>query len=226
MATIAFERVYIWERPVRLYHWVTALAMTVLVATGLLIGHPVAVLTSGDASASQWFGNVRFLHFAAAFIALFAFLIRVYWMFAGNRYARWSNFLPITPSLFKAQFRQAIDVVLVDLLQVRKAPLEVRGHNALAAWSYSAIFFLTVFQVVTGFGLYAPMSNWWLPQLFTWVVPLFGGDAEVRMWHHLATWGFVVFVCIHVYLCIYHDYVEGHGEISSMVSGAKFVPRA
>ena len=21
MATVAFERVYIWERPVRLYHW-------------------------------------------------------------------------------------------------------------------------------------------------------------------------------------------------------------
>ena len=226
MTTTTFERVYIWEAPVRLYHWVTVACMLVLVATGLLIGHPVAILTSGDASASQWFGNVRFFHFAAAFVALFAFVIRLYWMFAGNRYARWSNFLPITPSLLGAQFRQVVQVIKVDLLQLQGKPLEVKGHNALAAWSYTTIFLLTVFEVVTGLGLYAPMSGWWLPQLFTWVVPLMGGDAEVRMWHHLATWGFVAFTLIHVYLCVYHDYVEGHGEISSMVSGAKFVPRS
>ena len=225
MTTTTFDRVYIWERPVRLYHWATAACIVVLASTGLLIGHPVAILTSGDASASQWFGTVRFLHFSAAFVAIFAFVIRVYWMFAGNRYARWSNFLPITPKLFTAQFRQVREVVKVDLLQIRKEPLYVKGHNAAAAWTYTLFFALTAFQAATGLGLYAPMSHWWLPQLFTWVVPLMGGDANVRLWHHLAAWVFILFVFIHLYLSAYHDYVEGQGELSSMVSGAKFVPR-
>ncbi|MEZ5287389.1 MAG: hypothetical protein R2712_21830 [Vicinamibacterales bacterium] len=40
MATMTFERVYIWERPVRLYHWVTAACVVLLTTTGLVIGHP------------------------------------------------------------------------------------------------------------------------------------------------------------------------------------------
>ena len=33
----------------------------------------------------------------------------------------------------------------------------------------------------------------------------------------------MTFVVIHVYLVLYHDYVEGRGEASSMISGYKFV---
>lgn len=222
--TATFERIYIWERPVRLYHWVTVLSVTTLLVTGLIIGNPPAFVTTGDASASEWFGIVRLLHFSAGFLFAFALVIRVYWLFAGNRYARWANFFPVTPALFKRQFAQAIKVVKVDLLQIEKPPFEVRGHNALAAWSYAGIYLLSLFEIATGFALYAGMSGWWLPQLFVWMVPLLGGDAGVRMWHHLAMWAFAIFALIHVYLCLYHDYVEGHGEVSSMISGTKFVP--
>ena len=226
MATTTFERVYIWERPVRLYHWTTALGVVVLVATGLLIGAPLALMSSGDASSSSWFGTVRMLHFAAGFIITFALVIRVYWMFAGNQHATWDNFFPLTPKLFKQQLSGVFKVVKADLLQVEVRPYDFEGHNGLAAWSYGAIFLLTIFEIVTGFGLYAAMSNWWLPKLFAWVVPLMGGDANVRTWHHLATWAFVMFTMIHVYLCVFHDYTEAHGEVSSMLSGSRFVPKS
>ena len=36
-------------------------------------------------------------------------------------------------------------------------------------------------------------------------------------------WFFIVFTIVHVYLVFYHDYVEGHGVMSSMVGGWKFV---
>ena len=45
-------------------------------------------MTTGDASASQWFGTVRFVHFAAGYVFLFALIIRIYWMFVGNQYSR------------------------------------------------------------------------------------------------------------------------------------------
>ena len=185
----------------------------------------LAFLTAGDASASQWFGTVRFLHFAAGYVFLFAFIVRVYWMFMGNQYARWSNFLPVTPTLFKRQLRQVWDVITTDLIEMRVHPAEVKGHNALAAWTYTVVFLVTIFQVFTGFGLYAPMSEAWLPQLFAWVVPLMGGDGNVRIWHHLAAWFFIVFTMIHVYLSVFHDAVEGEGEISSMIGGVKFYKR-
>ena len=42
--------------------------------------------------------------------------------------------------------------------------------------------------------------------------------------HHLATWFFVVFTGIHIYLSLFHDVVEAEGEISSMVSGTNPFP--
>jgi Ni/Fe-hydrogenase 1 B-type cytochrome subunit len=223
--TTTFQRVYIWEAPVRLYHWVTVVSMLMLVATGLVIGRPPAFLTAGDASASQWFGTVRFLHFASGYVFLFAFVLRVYWMFMGNRYARWHNFFPLTPRLLKQQFTHAWRVLRVDVLQLVKQPDEIRGHNAMAAMTYGVVFIASAFQIVTGLALYAPMSDAWLPQLFAWVVPMMGGDAHVRIWHHLMTWFFIVFSGIHIYLSVFHDYVEAEGEISSMVSGSKYFHR-
>ena len=223
MTATTFERVYIWERPVRLYHWVNVVCLAVLVATGLVIGRPPALLSSGDTSSGYWFGWVRFLHFTASWNFAIVFLVRVYWAFAGNRYARWENFLPVTPKLFRRQAREALDVVKVDILQIQAKPVDYLGHNALAAWSYTATFIATVFQVVTGFGLYAAMSSSGIAHAFAWVVPFMGGDAIVRQWHHLATWFFVAFSIVHIYLAVYHDYVEAHGEISSIVSGSRFV---
>ena len=45
----------------------------------------------------------------------------------------------------------------------------------------------------------------------------------VRTIHHVATWLFILFTLIHVYLVFYHDWLEGRGEVSSMFGGYKFV---
>jgi len=216
-----FRRVYLWEWPVRIYHWITAAAVTVLAGSGLLIGAPVAFMSTHDASGGYWFGTVRFLHFAAAYLFFFALLLRIYWLFVGNRYARWTAFIPV--GRFRAFLRDAKEVIRTDVLQIRKPPLDFVGHNPVAAMTYFFIFVLSLFQIATGFALYAPTSLSWLPQLFAWVSPLMGGDATVRLWHHAATWVFLLFLGVHVYLVIFHDVVESRGELSSMVGGSRFV---
>ena len=221
MAKHIFRRVYLWEWPVRIYHWVTALAVVALAATGLMIGAPVAVMSTREAYAGYWFGTVRFVHFAAAYVFLFALVLRVYWLFVGNRHARWSAFIPV--GRFGSFFRDMWAVIRTDVLQLQKPPLDFVGHNPLAATTYACIFLLSVFQIATGFALYAPMSAAWLPGLFAWVSPLMGGDAGVRLWHHAGTWAFVLFTVVHVYLVLYHDVVESRGELSSMVGGSRFV---
>ncbi len=216
-----FRRVYLWEWPVRFYHWTTAGCVVVLAATGWLIGDPPALLSAADASGSYWFGTVRFLHFTAAWVFTWALVIRLYWMLAGNRFARWSAFVPV--GRFRQYLRDVWQVIRVDVLQLQKQPLDTLGHNAMAATSYLAIFLVSLFQVATGFALYAPMSDAWLPRLFTWITPLMGGDAGLRLGHHVAMWVMLLFALVHVYLVIFHDVVESRGELSSMVGGSRFV---
>jgi Ni/Fe-hydrogenase 1 B-type cytochrome subunit len=223
--TTTIERVYVWQLPVRLYHWVNALCVTTLAVTGYMIGRPMTVPVIGEASFSYFFGWVRFIHFVAAFVFFFNFLARIYWGFAGNRYARWDQFLPLTPRLLKKQWHEAVEVLKVDVLQAKVQPMESVGHNALAGWTYFLSFLAFLFQSITGFGMYAAMSDAWLPHMFAWIVPLMGGDFAVRQWHHMMMWFFVVFSMIHVYLVFYHDYVEGRGVISSMAGGWKFVEK-
>jgi Ni/Fe-hydrogenase 1 B-type cytochrome subunit len=213
------RRVYVWELPVRFYHWLNAAAILVLVVTGFLIGSPPALMSNEEASSRFWMGWVRFLHFIAAYIFFFNFLFRIYWGFAGNKYSNWKQFIPTSKKFFQEMWY----VFKIDILMMKgKEHLSV-GHNAMAGFIYFFTFLAFLVQCLTGFGLYAATSDWWFPQLFAWVPYLFGGDIVVRQIHHWAMWFFILFTVIHVYLVFYHDYVEGRGEISSMGGGWKFI---
>lgn len=210
---------YVWELPVRLYHWLNALAIVVLCVTGYLIGNPPAIQSAAEASYSYWFGINRFIHFVAAYIFFFNFIFRVYWGFVGNKYADWKNFIPTS----KKFFREMWEVIKIDIfLQKDKDHMSV-GHNPLAGFIYFLTFIAFGVQCLTGFGLYAAMSDFWFAQLFAWVPGMFGGDFFLRQVHHIAMWFFILFALVHVYLVFYHDYVEGRGEFSSMGGGWKFI---
>jgi Ni/Fe-hydrogenase 1 B-type cytochrome subunit len=220
MATrsLSYRRLYVWEFPVRIYHWINASCVLVLMVTGFLIGRPLAISYAHEAYQQYWFGTLRFVHFVTAFVFFFNFMFRTYWGFVGNRYARWSNFIPHKVS----HFREIGDVLRVDILQSSPKRLISIGHNALAGFTYFLSFLVFLFQSLTGFALYSSMSSSPLPRLFAWIVPVMGGDFAVRQWHHMALWFFVIFALVHVYLVFYHDYVEGRGTTSSMVGGWKF----
>jgi Ni/Fe-hydrogenase 1 B-type cytochrome subunit len=217
-APVEYRRVYVWEMPVRAYHWINAIALTLLCITGFLIGHPVRIAYASEAYQQYWFGWVRFIHFASAYVYVFNFAARIYWGFVGNKYARWINFFPVT----KAQQQEIADVIKTDILQVKMHGEISTGHNSLAALIYFLTFLAFCFQTITGFALYSSMSNAWLPRMFKWVVPLMGGEFSVRFWHHLFLWFFVTFVIVHIYLSFYHDYIEGRGTVSSIIGGWKF----
>ncbi|SDS44479.1 Ni/Fe-hydrogenase, b-type cytochrome subunit [Opitutus sp. GAS368] len=216
-----YQRVYVWEQPVRWFHWINAASITALGVTGWLIAHPPGLLNSGEASGSFWFGWVRFVHFAVGYVFLANFVFRIYWAFAGNKYASWRNFLPLR----KTQIRQVWNVLKVDILQSSDQPVHTLGHNSVAYFTYAVTGLLTVFQIASGFALYASMSSSPFPQLFAWLVPLFGSEQNLRLFHFAALWAFIVFTVIHVYLVFYHDYVEGHGVLSSIVGGWKFMEK-
>ena len=57
------REVYVWELPVRIYHWLNALCIVILCITGFIIADPPAIMTETEANFSYWFGMVRFLQF-------------------------------------------------------------------------------------------------------------------------------------------------------------------
>jgi Ni/Fe-hydrogenase 1 B-type cytochrome subunit len=215
---VEYRRIYVWELPVRVYHWINAVALVVLCITGYLIGAPLRAFYAAEAYQQYWFGWVRFLHFLAAFIYVFNFSARLYWGFVGNRYSSWRAFFPFK----RWQQQEIVDVIKADVLETKMHGPISTGHNALAGLIYFFTFLAFVFQTITGFALYSSMSNSWLPRMFTWVVPLMGGEFSVRFWHHLFLWFFVTFIIIHIYLAFYHDYIEGRGTVSSIIGGWKF----
>jgi len=166
------------ELPVRVYHWINAVALVALLVTGYLIGAPSSRSTRLRLTAVL-VRLVRFIHFVAAFVYVFNFLARLYWGFVGNKYARWSAFFPLK----RAQQQEIVDVIKADVLETSCTAIST-GHNALAGVIYFGTFLAFVFQTITGFALYSSMSNSWLPRMFTWIVPLMGGEFGVRFWHH------------------------------------------
>ena len=218
-----FKRVYVWELPVRIFHWLNVLALIVLTVTGFLIADPPAILSSAEATNLHSFGIIRFLHFTAAYVFFFVMILRIYWAFAGNRFASWKAFWPFTRKTWNNFWHvMKIDVMLMNEKVEDVTKISI-GHNSVATISYIAMFFLALIQIFTGFALYADMSSWWLPKMFSWVIPFLGGDFTVRNIHHITMWAFIFFSMIHVYLVFYHDWLEGRGEVSSMFGGYKFV---
>lgn len=215
----SLREVYVWQLPVRIYHWVNAFAITVLIATGFVIGDPPAIMHGTPPDENYWFGWVRLTHFIAAFIFITNLIVRIYWAFAGNSFARWNNFIPLT----RRQFRGIFDTIRVDVLLLSKKPIYDIGHNSLAAFTYFGLFILCIVQILTGMAMLAAFSNNLFAPFFKDLLFTLNGFYPVRDIHHILMWGFVLFAIAHIYLVFYHDYIERNGVASSIIGGWKFI---
>lgn len=214
-----YRWILLWRWPLRLTHWVSAACILVLTVTGFYIGNPYFT-TWGEASAHYLMGWARFIHFTAAAIIVGAMILRIYWLFAGGRYASWRALLPVRG---KDWANLVKTVKYYFMIRQEEAP-HYLGHHPLQQLSYTAIYALVIVHVVTGFAMYG-MSNpgGIIYTMFAWVGPLFGGIQNARFWHHILTWVLVWFIPLHVYLAFRADVVDREGEMSSIFSGGRFV---
>jgi len=209
---------YVYEAPVRIWHWVTVICFAVLGVTGYLIGAPLPSI-GGEATHSFMFGWIRTIHFTAAMIFIVAFVVRIYWIFAGNHHAREIFF----PPLWSLAFWRGLFGDIKAYLFIGREERWV-GHNPLALAGMFFIFTLgTIVIIITGLGLYAQASGWgsgWM-NAFGWVTVLFGTPQAVRTVHHLAMWYLILFAMIHMYMAFRQDIVGRSTIISTMVSGIR-----
>ena len=211
--------IYVYEAPVRLWHWVNALAIVVLAVTGYFIGQP---LPSVPGEASEWFqmGYIRFTHFAAGYVLAIGFLGRIYWAIVGNHHARQIFYLPV----WSGKWWGEVFFELKWYLFLEKTPKKYVGHNPLAQLAMVLMFMTTlVFMILTGFAMYAEGAgmdsiHW---SLFGWVIDIAGNTQNLHTWHRVGLWVMVVFAMIHIYAAIREDIMSRQNMISTIINGER-----
>ncbi len=211
------KAVYVFEAPVRLWHWLHTFSFLTLAATGYLIANPLPSLT-GDASDHFLMGNIRLIHFIAAYVFSIGFAVRIYWALMGNRYAREIFYLPFWRVAWWQGLLHEIKFYLFLTRKQEKTP----GHNPLAQ---TAMFFLntlmTLFIIGTGFALYGQGlgEGSWADKGFGWIISLLGGGQAARMWHDMGMWIMFVFVIIHIYMAVRADIIGRESSVSTIIGG-------
>lgn len=209
------ERVYVWEFPVRLSHWIHVGAMLALAISGYYIGAP---FLSAPASTSGYvMATMRLVHAVAGTFLGISFLVRIYWAIVGNPYAHLRGLLPINRQRWRCFWRQ---IKYYLFLSTRRP--DYIGHNPVAGLTYIALYVLVFLQGLTGLALYAeyyPRGFWWT--FFGWAFRWVAHNNVLRLIHHSLMWVFLVFFLVHLYLAVLNDLTEKSGINSSIVTGYK-----
>ncbi len=222
MSTIGMKiaPIYVWELPVRIWHWVMAACMVVLGVTGYLIGSPISS-SGGEASSHFFFGYVRFAHFTAGLIFAVVFAWRVIWAFFGNRYSREIFLVPL--KMLTAEFWRGFFNQVRHYLFIQKEVQPWMGHNPLAMSAMGFMYALgSLFMILTGLALYGEglgERSWVFGGFTSWVMPLLGYSQNVHTLHHLCMWYLIVFTIAHVYMVVREDICTNETVISTMING-------
>ena len=168
----------------RILHTLLLASILILCVTGLYIHKP-------------WIGDgggflmslMRGVHFLCAAILIVTVIFRIVRMFVGpNR--DWRNFIP------NGEDMKLFGPIINYYARLRDKPVGKKRYNPLQMLSYCLIFVLAIFQIITGFVLQYPDALGGLSY------GVFGSEINARIVHYIATWIFILFVIIHVYLSI------------------------
>lgn len=211
--------VYVYEAPVRLWHWINAFAILALCITGYFIASPLPSVSSGEASEHYVMGYMRFVHFASAYIFVIGFVFRAYWAIVGNSHSR-EIYLP---RIFSKDFWEEVWHEIKWYCFLAKEPKKYTGHNPLAILSMHTLFIWgSIFMIISGLALYgegAGMSSWQYQLFSSWFIPLMGQSQDVHTYHHLIMWVIIVFAIVHIYVAVREDIMSRQSIISTMISG-------
>lgn len=231
MVMAAAPRLYRHRLTTRLWHWVNAVTVFVMIGSGLTISNAHPHLYWGVYGANfdtPWFDPPHFagwitiptgynLAWARRWHLLFALVLafNLTWFMAASLWNRhFTRDLRIRAAELKPA-HVAADV-RAHLAFRFHDPDRPAGFNLLQKLAYAlALFVLLPVMIATGLAL-SPAWNAGAP----WLLDLFGGRASARSIHFIACWALVAFIVVHLVLVILAGPVR---EVRSMITGW-FVP--
>jgi len=201
---------------VRLTHWLSAILLVGLIASGLQIygafphfgprgePYPLPNPWAGEgfpkwARLGGWLAGGLNWHFTLAWPFVITGLGYLAFLAVSGE---WRSLL-----FRRRDVRPALEMQLYYLRLRREHPSQGK-HNALQKAAYTGIVVMGAISVLSGFAIYKPVQLWWLTTLF-------GGYELARYWHFVAVWIFVGFTLLHVLLVLTVD----PASLRSMVTG-------
>jgi len=210
---------YEWSVAIRLNHWIMALSIFVLIATGFLISDPLT-FSSGETINKFSVGYIRYVHILFGVVLTFIFIWRLYLAFFSTFHADWKDFLAWTD--LKLTIQQIKFYLLID----KKGPEYKTVYGPMQALAYLGLMAMIFVIVFTGLILMGAGYSTGLTALGYKILRpfgnLMGGLAMVRYIHHIFTWFFILFIIVHVYMAFWYDAILQKGTVSSMISGRLF----
>jgi len=216
----------------RLWHWVNAIAIFILLGSGLGISNAHPRLYWGRFGANfdaAWVELPRFpawitipasynlaisrrWHLLFALVLGFALLGYMIWSLVNRHFARDLRLhrRELTAAHLWADFRAHLNFRFHD-------PERPRDYNIFQKLSYIAVIFVALpLAILTGIALSPGMNAAW-----PWVLDLLGGRQSARTIHFLTATGIGLFTIVHLVLVILAGPLN---EVRSMLTGRWRVP--
>lgn len=209
----------------RLWHWINAVAVIVLLMSGLTISNAHPRLYWGHYGANfdaAWLSLPRFpgwmtipsrynlalardWHFAFAWVFAFGLLFYMLWSLANGHFRR---------DIALRARDVAPSHLWQDIQKHLKLDFETPGggYNPLQKITYSLVLFLLLPGIIlTGLTL-SPGMNAALP----WLIDMFGGRQSARSIHFICASGIAAFIVVHLVLVLLAGPLN---EIRAMITG-------
>lgn len=181
-------KIRVWDMPTRVFHWA-------LVAVFI-----VAFISSRNESCLD-------VHSIAGYLALGLVIFRVLWGFAGNRYARFTDFV---------RGWTEVSAFISAALRHRRPP-RVLGHNPVVGWVVLGMLCVTLILAITGVITYSGEEDLGaFAGLVSFEAATYGHSI-----HELAAGLIVLMIVVHVFAALIHDFVFRENIILSMITGVK-----
>lgn len=216
------QGVYVYEFPVRLWHWTIVACIFTLFITGHFIGKPPQSLT-GDPTRLYYFGKLIMVHYTAGLILAIAMVCRILWAFVGNVVSRQIFVLPFWRGSW---WRGLGDDIRWYCFLSRSGDINM-GHNPLAQAGMFVCVVGIIFMCLTGLGIYQAKGYSAFFHSFRFMEDLIyrsGGNLlDLVVWHRMGMVVLVAFVMVHVYMVIREEIMGRTTMISTMVNGVRLV---
>ena len=174
---------------VRTMHWINAVAMILMIMSGLQVYNASPLFDSLRFSHSitlgGWLGGALLWHFAAMWLLMVNGLAYLIVGFATGRFKR--KLLPITPGGVISDARAA--------LTGRLSHEDLSRYNQVQKLLYAGIIVVGVIIVLSGLSI-------WKPVQLQWLTALFGGYDVARYVHFFCMSAIVAFLVIHIALAV------------------------
>jgi Ni/Fe-hydrogenase b-type cytochrome subunit len=200
---------------VRVTHWVNAVALTIMVGSGLRIfnayprfarkgstfccypfeGKPIPPSFTFGA----WLGGARHWHFAMMWVLVVNGLIYLGYVYL---HGEWRDIVPM-----RGFVRNAGEMIRFYMFVRKDHPLQGK-HNALQRGAYFILPWIGLFAVLTGIAI-------WKPVQLAPLTDLFGGYVWARYWHFIAMTLLVALSLVHIFMVFAVDPYS----LKSMITG-------